>query len=149
MLEALIAYQVLSFASSSFFYFLYIMAAKYIYNLRITYPWMNINKNSRMFDGCLLLVTDLEISNKRLCAWTGCIRKDIGKASFLLVLVCFQKFYLFNIYIYIYIYNMNLFLFFKWLVMEFFFFFLRTNFSFKHKLFPVFFIYIGIYTTYG
>ena len=101
--KAPMAFQVLSFASSFLFIYFYhwlslssyLLWLSSIHNLRITYPWVDVIRDSKVFDDCLLLAIDLKISNKRPCAWTSCLRKDIGKASFYFVLACFQKFSLF------------------------------------------------------
>ena len=53
-----------------------------IHSLRSTYFWMNVIRNSRMFDSCLLPVADLKFSKNRVFAWTDYLRKNIGKRSF-------------------------------------------------------------------
>ena len=98
--KAPMAFQVLSFASSFLFIYFYhwlslssyLLWLSSIHNLRITYPWVDVIRNSKVFDDCLLPTTNLKISNKRLCAWTGCLRKDIGKASFYLFWHVSKKF---------------------------------------------------------
>ena len=74
----------------------YLLWLSSIHNLRITYPWVDVIRDSKVFDDCLLPATDLKISNKRLCAWTGYLRKDIGKASFYLFWLVSKKFLFFK-----------------------------------------------------
>ena len=52
-----------------------------ICNLRSTNPWVNVIRDSRVFDDGLLPIFDFEISNRRICTWTGYLKKDISKNS--------------------------------------------------------------------
>ena len=68
-------FQVLSFASYSlfcfvFFYYHWLSLSSYllwspsIHNLRRTYPWVNVIRDSRVFDGGLLSMVDFKISKR-------------------------------------------------------------------------------------
>ena len=50
----------------------------------LSFGWMWLIRDLRVFNSYLLPVADLEISKRRVCAWTAYSRKDIGNGSFFL-----------------------------------------------------------------